>query len=54
MVSAQGDIIVDSVYEKITWEAITFEDNEYGHKIIFKCKVLGGPYEIKNWDPRKN
>lgn len=54
VVSAQGDIIVDSVYEKITWEAIPFEDNEYGHKIIFKCKVLGGPYEIKNWDPRKN
>ena len=53
MVSAQGDIIVDPVYEKITWEAIPFEDNEYGHKMIFKCKVLGGPYEIKNWDPRK-
>lgn len=54
VVSAQGDILVDPVYEKITWEAIPFEDNEYGHKIIFKCKVPDGLYEIKNWDPRKN
>lgn len=30
MVSAQGDIIVDPVYEKITWEAIPFENKQAG------------------------
>lgn len=54
VVSASGDVIIDPVYKKIDWEALPFEDDSYGYKMIFKCQTNDGDYKTTNWDPREN
>ena len=52
VISAAGNIIFDPIYKKVDWEALPFEDDSYGHKMIFKCQADDGHYETINWDPR--
>ena len=50
-ISADGNWIVDPVYEKIDWDAVPYEDGTYGRKMIFQCWKNNNQEEIK-WDPR--
>lgn len=52
-ISADGNWVVDPVYEKIDWDAVPYEDGTYGRKMIFQCWKNNNQEEVK-WDPRDN
>lgn len=52
-VSLDGSIIIPPKYTQVDWEAIPFDDDTYGSKIIFKCQTEKGSCETVNWDPRE-
>lgn len=54
VVSAEGNIIIDPVYQKVNWEALPFDGDSYGYNIIFKCQESDGHYEIIKWNTKEN
>ena len=54
VVSAEGNIIIDPVYQKVNWEALPVDGDSYGYNIIFKCQESDGYYKIIKWDTKEN
>ena len=52
-ISADGNWVVDPVYEKIDWDAMPYEDGTYGRKMIFQCWKNNKQEEVK-WNPLDN